>query len=167
MNNELSPQQVDFRHAMANLAAAVHIVTSDGPHGRVGITVSAACSVTDSPPTVLVCINRSSATRNVFARNGRLALNILAADQEELARHFSGQTGVPMPERFAWDIWTDLEGVPTLTQARAALSGRVVSLLEQGTHTIFFVEIDAIRNREDVQALVYDRRAFHAVGAVA
>lgn len=164
---ELTATQQEFRQAMANLAAAVHVVTTDGPHGRLGITVSAACSVTDSPPTILVCINRSSASRDVFAGNGRLALNVLAGDQEELARHFSGQTKVPMHERFGWDIWTDLAGIPTATDARVALSGRIVSTLEQGTHTVFFVEVDAIRLRSDAQALIYDSRAFHTVGAAA
>lgn len=165
--SELTSTQLEFRQAMANLAAAVHVVTTDGPHGRLGITVSAACSVTDSPPTILVCINRNSAARDVFAKNSRLALNVLAGDQEELARHFSGQTGVPMAERFSWDIWTELAGIPTVADARVALSGSVVGTSEQGTHTVFFVEIEAIRLRHDAQALIYDSRAFHAVGAAA
>ncbi|HKP05925.1 MAG TPA: flavin reductase [Microbacterium sp.] len=164
---DLSARQLAFRQAMANLAAAVHIVTTDGPHGRLGITVSAACSVTDAPPTVLVCINRSSASRDVFAQNGRLALNVLAADQEELARHFSGQTQVPMADRFAWDVWGELGGIPVLRDARVALSGRIASTSEQGTHSVFFVEIDEMRVRKDAPALVYDSRAFHAVGAAA
>ncbi|MGO2750928.1 MAG: flavin reductase [Pseudoclavibacter sp.] len=165
--NTLDPHQLEFRQAMSNLAAAVHIVTTDGPNGRLGITVSAACSVTDSPPTMLVCINRNSSAHDVFAANGRLALNVLASDQEELARHFSGQTKVPMSDRFAWDVWEDLDGIPTLRDARVALTGRIASSLERGTHSVFFVEIDAIRFRADAQGLVYDSRAFHAVGAAA
>lgn len=165
--NDLDPRQLEFRQAMANLAAAVHVVTTDGPHGRLGITVSAACSVTDAPPTILVCINRGSAAHDVFSANGRLALNVLAGDQEDLARHFSGQTKVPMADRFAWDVWEDLGGIPTLRDARVALTGRITSTLERGTHSVFFVEIEGIRFRADAQALVYDSRAFHAVGAAA
>ncbi|PRI10394.1 flavin reductase [Leucobacter massiliensis] len=164
---DLEPRQLEFRQAMSNLAAAVHVVTTDGPHGRLGLTVSAACSVTDSPPTVLVCINRGSASHDVFAGNGRLALNVLAGDQEELARHFSGQTRVPMAERFSWDVWEELGGIPTLRDARVALVGRIASTLERGTHSVFFVEVDEIRLRSDAAALVYDSRAFHAVGAAA
>lgn len=163
--SELSPEQLEFRQAMSNLAAAVHVVTTDGPNGRLGITVSAACSVTDAPPTLLVCINRSSAAHDVFIGNGRLAVNVLAGDQEQLARHFSGQTRVPMEERFTWDIWEPLEGVPTIRDARVALSGRVSGTLEQGTHTVFFVRVEGIRVREDTRALVYDSRVFHAVGS--
>lgn len=163
--NELTPEQVQFRRAMANLAAAVNVVTTSGPHGRLGLTVSAACSVTDSPPTLLVCINRNSAAHDVFVANGRLAVNVLAGDQEQLARHFSGQTKVPMEERFTWDIWEDLAGVPTVRSARVALAGTIASTLEQGTHTVFFVSVEQLRVRDDAQALVYDSRAFHAVGA--
>ena len=74
---DLSQQQIDFRNAMAQLPAAVNIITTNGPGGRCGITASAVCSVTDSPPTVLVCVNRNSATHDVFRTNGRLCVNVL------------------------------------------------------------------------------------------
>jgi flavin reductase (NADH) len=53
---ELTRAQREFRAAMANLSAAVNVLTTDGPHGRAGMTVSTACSVTDSPPTMLVSV---------------------------------------------------------------------------------------------------------------
>ncbi len=52
-----------YRDAMARLGAAVSIVTTDGPAGRAGFTASAVCSVTDDPPTLLVCMNRSHLRR--------------------------------------------------------------------------------------------------------
>ena len=48
----------DYRDAMACLGAAVNIVTTDGRAGRAGFTASAVCSVTDDPPTLLVCMSR-------------------------------------------------------------------------------------------------------------
>ena len=50
----------DFRDAMARLGAAVNIITTGGPAGRGGFTASAVCSVTDDPPTLLVCMNRNA-----------------------------------------------------------------------------------------------------------
>ena len=50
----------EYRNAMARLGAAVNIVTTDGEGGRAGFTASAVCSVTDDPPTLLVCMNRGS-----------------------------------------------------------------------------------------------------------
>ena len=49
-----------YREAMARLGAAVNVITSNGPAGRAGFTASAVCSVTDSPPTLLVCANRTN-----------------------------------------------------------------------------------------------------------
>ena len=56
--NEVGPQ--DYRDAMARFAGAVHVITTDGRAGKRGTTVIAACSVSDIPPTVLVCLNREN-----------------------------------------------------------------------------------------------------------
>ncbi|WP_198511682.1 flavin reductase, partial [Bacillus subtilis] len=50
-------EKTEFRNAMSRLGAAVNIITTEGPAGRAGFTASAVCSVTDSPPTLLVCLN--------------------------------------------------------------------------------------------------------------
>ena len=62
---ELADKQ-SFRDAMAHVGAAVNIITTDGPAGRAGFTASAVCSVTDAPPTLLVCLNRSASVWPVF-----------------------------------------------------------------------------------------------------
>lgn len=56
MNNAIDKQA--FRNGMAMLGGAVSIITSAGASGRVGMTASAVCSVTDTPPTLLVWFNR-------------------------------------------------------------------------------------------------------------
>jgi flavin reductase len=50
----------DFKNAMSLLTGAVNVVTTTGVSGRHGFTASAVCSVTDAPPTLLVCINNSA-----------------------------------------------------------------------------------------------------------
>ena len=57
-----------YREAMARLGAAVNVIATDGPGGRAGFTASAVCSVTDTPPTLLVCANR---TNDPIRRCGR------------------------------------------------------------------------------------------------
>jgi flavin reductase (NADH) len=159
---DLSQQQIDFRNAMAQLPAAVNIITTNGPGGRCGITASAVCSVTDSPPTVLVCVNRSSATHDVFRANGRLCVNVLCGEQEELARHFAGMTGVPMAERFTWDLWDGGDvGLPVLRDALVQLEGRISECKEVGSHSVMFVELDNVGVREQGDSLVYFNRLFH------
>lgn len=58
-----------FRDAMAHVGAAVNIITTDGPAGRAGFTASAVCSVTDAPPTLLVCLNRSASVWPIFSQH--------------------------------------------------------------------------------------------------
>lgn len=155
-----------FRSAMAKLAAAVNVVTTDGPRGRTGITVSAVCSVTDDPPTVLVCVNKSSYAHNIFAANQRVCVNVLSADDEPLAMHFAGTTGVPMEERFAWNVWDhDSAGVPVLRRSAVSLVGRIVAESSRGSHSVWFVEVDRVLGGDDADGLVYFQRRFHRVGA--
>ncbi|MBN3725082.1 flavin reductase [Burkholderia sp. Ac-20379] len=154
-----------FRHAMAHLGAAVNVITTDGPHGRCGVTASAVCSVTDTPPTLLVCLNRSSSTHAAFTSHGTLCVNVLPGEHEPLARHFAGLTKLPMDERFGqteWDLGRD--GVPVLRDALASVQGTIVEMKDVGSHTVLFVEATTIRVRTDADGLIYFGRAFHRVG---
>ena len=91
---QLDEQRLRFRDAMASLSAAVNVITTEGEAGRCGITATAVCSVTDTPPSVMVCINANSAMNPVFQGNGKLCINVLNHEQEEMARHFAGMTGM-------------------------------------------------------------------------
>jgi flavin reductase (NADH) len=156
-----NPDRTDFREAMAHLPAAVNILTTDGPGGRCGITVSAVCSVTDDPPTVLVCVNRSSASHDIFSGNRRVCVNVLGGRHEELAMHFAGATKVPMVERFAWDIWDPEEPVPVLRDALVNIVGTIRDRKSMGSHSVMFVEVESVRVRTGDSSLVYFNRRFH------
>lgn len=164
---ELTRVQREFRSAMASLPAAVNVVTTAGPAGKCGVTVSAVCSVTDSPPTVLVCVNRSSAMHDVFQKNGRLCVNVLSGDHEELALHFSGATKVSMEERFSWDIWAPTgDEMPILRDAQVNLVGRIADQSVIGSHSVLFVELDTILIRDGGEdSLVYFQRKFHRIAS--
>ncbi|MEV1249023.1 flavin reductase [Nonomuraea sp. NPDC050022] len=161
-----TPSQADFREAMAHLPAAVNIMTTDGPNGRCGITVSAVCSVTDDPPTILVCLNRSSAMHDVFWANGRVCVNVLGGDQQDLALHFAGATEVSMAERFTWNVWDRGQRVPVLKDALVAVIGVVKDCKPMGSHSVLFVEIEQVRTRRGGPSLVYFNRSFHRLDSV-
>lgn len=166
-DNDVAEKQL-FRQAMAHLSAAVNVVTTDGPHGRCGVTASAVCSVTDTPPTLLVCLNRSSAMHAIFQRNRYVCINVLPGEHELLARHFAGMTQVPMEERFGWPIWDEgRQRVPVLRDALASLQGEIVDLKEVGSHSVMFVKTTCISVRGDGDGLIYFDRNFHRVKRVA
>lgn len=153
-----------FRDAMASLPAAVNIVTTDGPTGRCGITATAVCSVTDTPPTLLVCINRNSAMNPVFQGNRRLCVNVLNHEQELMARHFAGMTGISMEERFRLDEWQSGPlGQPVLRNTLASLEGEIMQIQSIGTHQVYLVQIRQILVSAVGNGLIYFKRNFHPV----
>lgn len=154
------PERGDYRNAMARLGAAVNVITTDGPAGRAGFTASAVCSVTDEPPTLLVCLNRSASVYPIFQANGVLCVNVLGAGQQQLSTLFGGKT--PMAERFAAAEWhASRSGVPVLAEAAAAFECRVVNRTEVGTHDVLFCEVDAVRMGTAAHGLVYFDRRYH------
>src|SRR4030095_15723067 len=74
-----------FREAMSLYGAAVHVVTTDGPGGKTGITATAVSSVSDNPPTLLVCINRRSQAAPMLSMNGVFCVNTLRSGDETVA----------------------------------------------------------------------------------
>lgn len=153
-----------FREAMSRLGAAVHIITTNGKAGKAGFTATAVASVSDSPPTVLVCLNRKSQITPIMRENKVFCVNTLASSDEDLANVFAGRTGHFMADRFTFGEWTALEtGAPTLTQAIAALDCRVLEMKSVATHDIYFGEVAAIRLANAEKALVYHARAYKHV----
>ena len=70
-------EATDFRDAMSLLTSAVSVVTTAGMADRHGFTASAVCSVTDTPPTLLVCMNKASRSHAYFVENKILTVKDL------------------------------------------------------------------------------------------
>ncbi|WCE06007.1 flavin reductase [Pseudoxanthomonas sp. JBR18] len=152
-----------FRHAMSRLGAAINVVTTAGPAGRHGLTASAVCSVTDAPPTVLVCMNRRSGSHQVFRDNGVLCVNVLSRHHRVVAGRFA--TPADAGTRFEHDAWEVLEtGAPVLADASAALDCRITDISEVGTHSVFFCEVVAVSTAAQAGGLVWFDRAYHPLG---
>lgn len=161
---QLDEQRLRFRDAMASLSAAVNIVTTEGEAGRCGITATAVCSVTDTPPSVMVCLNANSAMNPVFQGNGKLCINVLNHEQELMARHFAGMTGMAMEERFSLSCWQKgLLGQPLLKGALASLEGEISQVQTIGTHLVYLVAIKNIVLAEEGHGLIYFKRRFNPV----
>src|SRR5215475_10163008 len=93
-------EQKTFREGMARLGAAVHVITTDGASGKTGFTATAVCSVSDSPPTLLVCVNRGAISMPILRGNGVFCVNTLRAGDEVIADTFAGRTKVAREARF-------------------------------------------------------------------
>lgn len=160
--NDVGPQA--YRDAMARFGGAVHVITTDGVAGRRGTTVIAACSVSDSPPTVLACLNRENAKNEAFVKNGSFALNTLAVEQEPVAVGFSGLTGLTMEERFAVGQWDAIStGAPTLIGALAVFDCEIIDTKDLHTHRVLFGKVTGLRVGDSLRPLIYFDRSYHVL----
>ncbi|PYE26043.1 flavin reductase [Rhizobium sp. PP-CC-3A-592] len=159
------PTPVDrdaFRNAMSRLGAAVNIITTDGPAGKAGFAASAVCSVTDTPPTLLVCLNRSSSVFSTFTANRTLCVNTLAGHHEHLSTLFGGKT--PVEERFAAATWQKgTTGAPILDEAIVSFDCAVNESVDIGTHQVLFCTVLGIRETDGDIPLIYYRRGYHRI----
>lgn len=153
-----------YREAMARFAGAVHVIATDGAAGRRGVTVIAACSVSDNPPTILVCLNRENAANEVFRENASFTLNTLTDAQEPLANAFSGLTGLSQDDRFALAEWdTIATGAPALIGAAAVFDCELVDAKDLATHRVLFGRVRGVRIGDSLNPLIYYNRAYRVL----
>lgn len=155
--------RTDFISAMRQVASGVSVVTTDGPAGRAGLTVSAMCSLSADPPALLICINRQSRAMDILRRNGVFCVNVLALEQMEVARVFAGQSSAPCGDKFACAHWEELAtGAPAALDALAVFDCRIAQGMPYGSHDILIGAVAEARMREGLP-LVYANRAYGGV----
>lgn len=156
-----------FRTAMRNVPGAVSIVTTGQMPHRHGLTLTAGCSLSTEPPSVLVCVNRSAGAHDTIISSGSFCWNILDISHLNLALTFSGQDGSKGDVRFTDGFWRDLKtGSPSLIGAICSFDCRVVNAHSSGSHTIFTGEVVAQTARRGGEPLVYVDGVFAAPKAL-
>ena len=120
--------------------------------------------MSDSPPTLLVCLNRGANSAPILRGNGVFCVNTLRAGDEPIADTFAGRTKVAREARFDTGQWLKLAtGSPALMSAVVALDCRVSEVKAVASHDIFFGIVEAIHSGPPGEALVYHDRAYKRV----
>lgn len=146
-----------FRRLLSRFASGIAIVTARDGERDVGMTVSAFCSVSLSPPLVLVCVDHNASMHDLLLEHPKLGISIMACDHEAQCRRFADKSET---QRFAGVSFTRGEsGVPLLDDAMAHLECQLVHHCEAGDHTIFIAEVEHGAMR-DGQPLLYYQGQF-------
>lgn len=142
-----------FRSALGMFATGVTIVTARSANGAcVGLTANSFNSVSLTPPLVLWSLARSAGAMPAFARGSHYAINILAAEQHELAERFASKH----PDRFADVAYREgAGGAPILEGAAAVFECFNRSQYEEGDHVIFVGEVEHCERREGAKPLIF------------
>ncbi|MGI3171078.1 flavin reductase [Pseudooceanicola sp. C21-150M6] len=156
----------EFRSTMGLFAGAVTLITTGTGAGRRGLTATAVCALTDTPPSLLVCVNLSSATHQAMVENGRFSVQLLSDQDEDLALHFAGATGAEGADKFSAGDWGECRGAqPRLKSALASVSCVVDGQNTVGSHSVFIGRIVEVCLSPDRESLVYARSRFHGLRA--
>jgi flavin reductase ActVB len=150
--------QQGLREAMSRVAGAVVVVTTTVAGRPWGVTVSSCCPLSMDPPLLLVCLANKAVSTKAIMEQSCFGLNILAADQIEIARRTSA-VGVP---KFIDDIVREeIEmGTPLINGSLAAVHCELYNALVVGDHTILIGHVDAVEVGTFREPLLYFRREF-------
>lgn len=154
--------RTDFVHAMSRAAATVSVVTTDGPAGRAGVTVSAMTSVSadGEAPTILVCVNKGASAADPILANGHFVVNVLSAEQQIVADTFASRTEAPGGDKFAVGRWGTLTTGSPVLDALASFDCEVQSAELVGTHHVIIGLVRAVQVSEEGSPLIYGMRSY-------
>lgn len=151
----------EFRRCMRSVAGAVAVITCGEDGARTGLTATAVCSLTDSPPMLLVCVNQKASAHPIIRHSGRFAVNILTDGHLLVARRFSGQDNAVGEQRFGDVAWTRMgHGAPMLADAIASFDCALDAEYHHGSHTVFVGRVLAAVAREGERPLLYHAGCF-------
>jgi flavin reductase (DIM6/NTAB) family NADH-FMN oxidoreductase RutF len=154
----------DFRGAMRHLTGGVSVITAGRGKDITGMTVTSVSSFSVDPPTLIVSINRDASSFPLIRRHGAFGVNILAADQLEIAERFAGKGGLKGADRFAGARWvTAVSGVPLLVGALSAVDCEVEEIFERHSHGIVIGRVRDVKNSTRNAALAYWHGQYVAV----
>jgi flavin reductase (DIM6/NTAB) family NADH-FMN oxidoreductase RutF len=161
----IEPQR--FRDVMASFPSGVVVLTAFGEDGLPrGLTVSAFCAASMTPPLALACIDKTSNTLPAVQRTGGFTANILAAGREGLARRMATKSTSKF-DAIAWRRPTSPIGGPIFeddTSGYAVCTLR--DTIEAGDHWILIGLVTEGDHRESVKPMIYSRRLYDAIDSI-
>lgn len=151
-----------FIGAMRGVATSVTVVTTDGPGGRHGATVSSFSSVSADPPTILICLKSESRIARAVAANGVLSVNVLPQDGADIARRFAGFDDALVGDRFDGIDCCGMLGVPPAIDGATVFRCSLRQNIVAGSHLIVVAEVQEV-SVGITAPLTYLAGAFHRV----
>jgi flavin reductase (DIM6/NTAB) family NADH-FMN oxidoreductase RutF len=154
----------DFRGVMCHLTGGVSVITAGRGKDITGMTVTSVSSLSVDPPTLIVSINQGASSWPLLKCHGFFGVNILTADQLDVAERFSGKGGLKGADRFIGAQWsTGVSGVPLLADALAAIDCAVEDIAERHSHAIVIGRVLEMQLSSRTAALAYWQGQYVAI----
>lgn len=164
-----APATVDaeaFKAAMRVLAAGVVMVTARRGDRLYGLTISACCSISPSPPRILISLAETASCLPAILETRRFGLSILRAGQKPLAELGAVRGGPKEVDAFS----ESRDGTVTMIAgALAHLDCAVDQTFPISDHMLVIGNVEQAisvpgSELEEPGPLLYFNRTFHALG---
>ncbi len=151
----------DFKQAVGAFTTGVTVVTTCDGGTRYGLTANSFASVSLDPPLVLFCVDLRAPSLAGFTRSRHFAINVLASDQEDIAKRFARPAG----DKFAGLNWrVGIFGAPLLDRCIAHIECKLEHMLESGDHAIVIGRVHRVKFYAG-EPLIFHRSRFGTVVA--
>lgn len=149
-----------FKGIAGSFPAGVAVLTTVDADGTPrGLTTTAVCSVSCTPPLLLACVDKSSQTLAALHQSRSFVLNFLREGSE----HVSGIFASKSPDKFVDLPWAPAEhagGAPILTEhVIAHAECTVQSITDAGDHDLFLAKVE-FGSCSEGSPLMYFRRSY-------
>ena len=142
---------------MRLFASGVTVVTAQHEGRPWGMTVTAFCSVSRRPPLVLVCLDHASRCHRHISASGAFAVQILRADQRDVAARFASRDAPERHTALAGLPRSPRTGVPLLVDSLAWLDCTLAAHYDAGDHTVFIGRVEACGVAAGAPLAYFDR----------
>ena len=148
---------------LGHFATGVTVITARTADGPVGLCVGSVASVSLDPPLVAFCAGSNSTSWPRIQQAGHYCVNILAEDQEDIARVFAGKS----QDKCAGLGWRPAvaTGAPVLTGVLAWIECRIDAVHEAGDHWIVVGRVLDLEIGHEGGPLVFFRGGFGRYGS--
>lgn len=143
--------------ALFKLSYGLFVVTARQDGKDNGCIINTAMQITDSPVRLQIAVNKQNLTHDMILATGEFNLSVLSEEATFwFFQHYGFQSGRDV-DKFA--------NIPEARMANglcyleaccnAAVSGKVISTVDCGTHTLFIADVTEAKTLSDAPSMTY------------
>ena len=145
------------KNALFKLSYGLFVLTARADGKDNGCIINTAMQLTDTPCTISVAVNKENYTHDMVLRSGEFNLSVLSEDAVFwIFQHYGFQSGkdvdkfASIPEARTENGIRFVEGC-----SNAVISGKVLSTVDCGTHTLFIAQVTEAKILSEAPSMTY------------
>lgn len=143
---------------MFKISYGLFVLTSADENKHNGCIINTAMQVTDNPLRISVTVNKNNLTHDIVLKTGIFNISILDESADfNMFKHFGFQSGRDTEKIQTYpDISFSKNGLAYVRKsANAYISGKVCSVVDLGTHTMFIADVTDAETLSPLPSMTY------------